>query len=163
MPYALIRGRSKIVSTAPDGDSFRFYPDDADAFEKAGLRVRVNTGGGAQLRLDGIDTPETHYTPPVGGTRPLHQPLEAAHGAASRALDLLGFTHVKRGQDETVTASEPETVPCHIASRSTDKHGRCVAFAFPGEVASNDLAFFLTSDKVRQSINIASWTRAGRT
>lgn len=153
MPYALIRGRSKIVGTAPDGDSFRFYPDDPDAFEKAGLRVRVNTGGGAQLRLEGIDTPETHYTPPVGGTRPLHQPLEAAHGAASRALDLLGFTRVERRPDETVTLAEPETVPCHIATRSTDRHGRCIAFAFPGEAAGDDPAFFLAPDKVRESIN----------
>ncbi|MDD7926973.1 thermonuclease family protein [Actinomycetospora chibensis] len=153
MPYALIKGQSRIVGTAPDGDSFRFYPDDEDAFDKAGLRVRVNAGGGAQLRLEGIDTPETHYTPPVGGTGPLHQPPPSAKGAASRALELLGFTRVERRPGETVTESEPETVPCHIATRSTDDYGRCIAFAFSDETAQDDPAFFLTGEKVRESIN----------
>jgi endonuclease YncB( thermonuclease family) len=154
VPYTLIDGQFKILNTAPDGDSVRFYPDTADAFTRAGLTVRVNKAGGAQLRLEAIDTPETHYTPPVGGTHALHQPLAEGRGAASRLLELLGFTHVERGPDETVTASDPAAVPGHIVTKATDKYGRCIAFAFAGRAAGDDVrSIFLDAGKVAESAN----------
>ncbi|HJQ48040.1 MAG TPA: hypothetical protein VJ870_17230 [Amycolatopsis sp.] len=61
MTLTLIKGNFRIVGASPDGDSVRFYPDDPMAFSKAGMRVRLNSRGGAQLRLDAIDALETHY------------------------------------------------------------------------------------------------------
>jgi hypothetical protein len=71
MPFTLIKGNFRIVGAAPDGDSVRFYPTDRKAFAKAGLSVRLNSRGGVQLRLEGIDALETHYRPQArGAARP---------------------------------------------------------------------------------------------
>ncbi|MET9889041.1 hypothetical protein ABZZ47_02300 [Streptomyces sp. NPDC006465] len=56
--------------------------------------MRRNRAGGAQLRLDGIDTLETHYRPPHGPE--LHQPAPYAGLAAEALLDWLGFGEVGR-------------------------------------------------------------------
>src|SRR6187551_2177193 len=79
MPMLCLAGTYRILSTEPDGDSIRFYPDDpaAWALVPGPNAVRTNAGGGAQLRLDGIDALETHYSPRGGG--PLHQPIDLAH------------------------------------------------------------------------------------
>jgi endonuclease YncB( thermonuclease family) len=86
MPMTLIKGEYRVVGAAPDGDSIRFYPDAADAWERAGLNVRPNAAGGAQLRLEGIDALETHYTPAVGDLRNLHQPHDLGRAAAAELL-----------------------------------------------------------------------------
>jgi hypothetical protein len=79
MPMLCLAGTFRILDTEPDGDSIRFYPADPAEWSKVPgeHQVRTNASGGAQLRLDGIDALETHYSP-LGGT-PLHQPLEFAH------------------------------------------------------------------------------------
>jgi hypothetical protein len=66
----LIEGHYVIVGASPDGDSVKFYPRTKDAWRvfRDSHAVRSNKTGGAQLRLDGIDALETHYTPRVGGT-----------------------------------------------------------------------------------------------
>ena len=91
MPMTVIKGEYRVLGAAPDGDSIRFYPDAADAWKRAGLRVRANAAGGAQLRLEGIDALETHYTPTVGDLRNLHQPHDLGRAAAAELLRLLGF------------------------------------------------------------------------
>lgn len=139
MPFKLIKGEFRIIGAAPDGDSIRFYPTAERAFERAGVNARVNRAGGAQLRLDGIDTLETHYAPQVGGTGVLHQPLAIGHAAADHLLKQFGFTKVERNTDETVTHAEPESTPGYIFTRFADQYGRCVAFAFPGECDQDDL------------------------
>ncbi len=127
----LIKGTFQLVGASPDGDSVRFYPDDPEATRKAGLKVRLNSRGGMQLRLDAIDALETHYRPPHGAQ--LHQPAELAGAASDRLLALLGFTAVVRGDNGTVTSATPEKVAGHILTRFADKYGRAVAFAFPGQ------------------------------
>ena len=95
MPMLVIAGDYRIVGAAPDGDSVRFYPDDPaewDLIPTAG-KVKRNTSGGAQLRMDGIDALETHYT--VEG-RILHQPLGLGQDAAAALLRWLGFRSVSR-------------------------------------------------------------------
>ena len=74
MAFLRIAGVYRVTGTEPDGDSIRFVPDDPTQWARvAGMnRVRVNSSGGAQLRLDAIDALETHYTP-LAGSR-LHQP-----------------------------------------------------------------------------------------
>jgi endonuclease YncB( thermonuclease family) len=127
----LIKGTFQLVGASPDGDSVRFYPDDPEATKKAGLKVRLNSRGGMQLRLDAIDALETHYRPPGG--RLLHQPAALGAAAADRLVAVLGFTKVARDEDGTVTASTPAKVAGHILTRFADKYGRAVAFAFPGQ------------------------------
>ena len=131
MPMTLIKGTFQLVGASPDGDSVRFYPDDPEATKKAGLKVRLNSRGGMQLRLDAIDALETHYRPPHGAL--LHQPAELAAAASDRLLAVLGFTKVVRADNGTVTSATPEKVGGHILTRFADKYGRAVAFAFPGQ------------------------------
>ena len=133
-PMTLVRGSYRIAGAAPDGDSVRFYPDDPRDWLRigGGRPVRTNRLGGAQLRLDGIDALETHYTPPGGGLGVLHQPLGLGREAAARLLQFLGFEAVTRGPREVVTSARPSRCPGYIFTRQTDRYGRCVALAFAG-------------------------------
>jgi endonuclease YncB( thermonuclease family) len=150
----LIKGEYRVVGAAPDGDSIRFYPDAADAWERAGLNVRPNAAGGAQLRLEGIDALETHYTPAVGDLRNLHQPHDLGRAAAAELLRLLGFEEVVRRDDEVVTSATPATRPGHIYTRFADKYGRAVAFAYAGTSDQPDLAaVFLDAAALAGSVN----------
>ncbi|HKE77716.1 MAG TPA: hypothetical protein VKB54_00355 [Solirubrobacteraceae bacterium] len=132
MPMLCLAGTYRIIATEPDGDSIRFYPDDPAQWSgvPGTHKVRTNAGGGAQLRLDGIDALETHYTP-TGGMRE-HQPLEFAHQARDELLRWLGFKGVQR-TDEKVTASQPAQLPGFLLTQGADLYGRCVAFAGRGD------------------------------
>ena len=128
----LIKGTFQLVGASPDGDSVRFYPDDPEATKKAGLKVRLNSRGGMQLRLDAIDALETHYQ--ARGTGGMwHQPAEFADAAAAGLLKGFGFKTVERDERGRVTSATPIKVAGHILTRFADKYGRAVAFAFPGQ------------------------------
>jgi endonuclease YncB( thermonuclease family) len=131
MPMLCLAGTFRILSTEPDGDSIRFYADDPAAWERVPgpNQVRTNAGGGAQLRLDGIDSLETHYSPRGGG--PLHQPVDFAHQARDELVRWLGFRGVQR-DGETVTAATPEQLPGYLLTRGADAYGRCVALVGRG-------------------------------
>ncbi|MEU3622753.1 nuclease [Amycolatopsis coloradensis] len=132
MPMTLIKGTFQLVGATPDGDSVRFYPEDPQATKKAGLKVRLNSRGGMQLRLDAIDALETHYQ--ARGTGGMwHQPAEFADAAAANLLKALGFETIERDERGRVISSTPIKVPGHILTRFADKYGRAVAFAFPGQ------------------------------
>jgi hypothetical protein len=127
-----LAGTYRILSTEPDGDSIRFYPDDPSAWTRVPgpNAVRTNAGGGAQLRLDAIDALETHYSPQGGG--PLHQPVGLAHAARDELVRWLGFKDVQR-DGETVTAATPAQLPGYVLTQGADKYGRCVALAGRGD------------------------------
>ncbi|EFL05436.1 conserved hypothetical protein [Streptomyces sp. AA4] len=131
----MIKGQFRVAGASPDGDSVRFYPDRADAFSAARLKVRTNSRGGVQLRLDGIDALETHYRPRVAGAELWYQPKELADAAGAELLRHLGFTKVERDEGGRVSASTPGETSGHILTRFADKYGRAVAFAFPGQRA----------------------------
>lgn len=159
MPLTVIKGEYRVVGSAPDGDSVRFYPSAEGGFGRAGLSVRTNKSGGAQLRLEAIDTLETHYTPQVGGVGVLHQPRRFARPAADLLLTLLGFTDVQRAANETVTGATPVSTPGYIVTRNADKYGRCVAFAFAGGTDLDDLTpTFVTAEDVQASANVGMAT-----
>jgi len=132
MPMLCLAGTFGILSTEPDGDSIRFYADDPASWARVPgpNAVRTNAGGGAQLRLDGIDALETHYSPRGGG--PLHQPIELAHEARDELARWLGFRSVER-TGETVDAATPEQLPGYLLTRGADVYGRCVALVGRGE------------------------------
>ena len=92
--------------------------------------VRTNAGGGAQLRLDGIDALETHYSP--RGAAPLHQPIDLAHQGRDELLRWLGFRAVQR-TGETVDAATPAQLPGYLLTRGADIYGRCVALVGRGD------------------------------
>jgi len=127
-----IAGTFQITGTEPDGDSVRFVADDPADWQQVpgGHRVRVNAHGGAQLRLDGIDALETHYTPRGGHT--LHQPLEYAHAAGAELLKWLGFRQVVR-DGETVRSVREDALKGYLFTRTADTYGRCVALIGRGE------------------------------
>jgi hypothetical protein len=135
MPMLVLVGTFQVKGAQPDGDSVRFYPDEPAQWDlvPGTYRVERNSRGGAQVRLDGVDALETHYTPPSRGARKLHQPLEWARRASERLLELLGFEEVERDEDETVTAARPEAVPGYVLTRTADVNGRCVALAGAGD------------------------------
>ena len=132
MPMLLIEGGYKVIGAGPDGDSVRFYPRDPGQWSLVGgpYAVRRNRLGGAQLRLDGIDTLETHYRATHGPE--LHQPPPFAQQAADELLGWLGFGGVVRNTRGIVTHAEPAAVPGFVLTRTADLHGRCVALAGRG-------------------------------
>ncbi|SCL29433.1 hypothetical protein GA0070624_3882 [Micromonospora rhizosphaerae] len=131
MPMLVITGSFRVVGAAPDGDSVRFHPTDPAHWDRVEgpHRVRRNASGGAQLRLDGIDALETHYT--AGRVR-THQPLDLGRASASALLSGLGFRTVRRDERETVTDAWPVEVPGYLFTRGADVYGRCVALAGRG-------------------------------
>ena len=130
MAMFLIAGSFRIMGAQPDGDSIRFTPNDPAQWDlvTGPHKVKRNASGAAQLRMDAIDTLETHY-----GSPRTHQPLELAHAAADELLDWLGFTNVARDQNETVTSSTPDTVEGFVLTRSADLYGRCISFVGRGQ------------------------------
>jgi endonuclease YncB( thermonuclease family) len=154
MPFLVIKGVFRAKGAQPDGDSVRFRPDSLADWDlvTGERRVKRNASGAAQLRLDGIDSLETHYTP-RHGTR-VHQPLELAHAAADELLGWLGFTGVERDAEETVTACDQDEVTGFILTRSADLYGRCVAFVGRGEPpAASGSQVFVDTDLVQTTVN----------
>lgn len=139
MGMLLIKGAYRIVGSAPDGDSIRFYPAKTDDWNLVAgpHKVRTNKTGGAQLRLDGIDALETHYSPPGGALGTTRQPHDLGDAASLGLLTFLGFKHVIRSAHQTVTAAQPLEEKGYILTRFADVYGRPVAFAFKGDHAGN--------------------------
>jgi endonuclease YncB( thermonuclease family) len=122
-----LRGELVLVGKSPDGDSIRFRPDSPDLVRtlENGARARASSDGTFQLRLDGIDAPETHYN---GHAQPLAEPARDA------LLAWCGFTDVRWAGAE-VSAATPATIPAAILAKLVDVNGRPVVFllrdAFP--------------------------------
>lgn len=154
MTMTLIQGKYRVANTAPDGDSVRFYPNNPQMWQKLPKPVRTNHSGGAQLRLDSIDTLETHYRPNIGSFGMQHQPHEYGHAAAEQLLKFLGFEKITRNSNEVVTSAEPEEVPGFILTRFADKYGRSVAFAFKGKSEQADGSdIFFDKSLLKKSAN----------
>jgi len=109
-----------VVGKSPDGDSIRFRPDSPDLIRtlENGARARASSDGTFQLRLDGIDAPETHYN---GHAQPLGEPAREA------LLAWCGFSDVRWGGDQ-VSAATPATIPAAVLAKLVDVNGRPVVF-----------------------------------
>ena len=151
----IIKGHYRITGASPDGDSVRFYPDDPDVWDHAGIAVKANSTGGVQLRLDAIDALETHYTPPHAPTQ-WRQPAELGDGASAALLDLLGFTAVTRDDRGYVTSATPNQTRGYILTRFADTYGRAVSMAYPGGRrgrAIDGSSISLDVPELRRSVN----------
>ena len=122
MEAQVFSGRFVIQGKQPDGDSIRFIPDDRERLSSLpGMRPgALKEGQSVQLRFQGIDSPELHYT---GGTQ---QPFGAQ--ARNRLLDRMGFGAVIYS-GVTVVGSTQDLIPGFILTSQAETHGRPIAYA----------------------------------
>lgn len=129
--FAWVPGTVVVVGKQPDGDSVRFVPDEADALARiyrAHLLRPSRADGNHQLRLEGIDAPETHYGAHA-------QPL----GDEARdhfLVRVLGFGHVDLKGD-TVVSADPETLRGAVLTQAADVHGRPICYLLRGDEAAD--------------------------
>jgi endonuclease YncB( thermonuclease family) len=148
MPFIVIKGTFHIEGYSPDGDSVRFRADDKEHWAKlSGPSAQLNAKDHAQLRLEAIDTLETHY-------QNTHQPLELAIGALEHLLEGLGITDVEWNETRTMVITANDGTEGYILSRAVEKNGRPVAFVYTGTSPEEDGSeIFLDADRMRQSLN----------
>jgi endonuclease YncB( thermonuclease family) len=148
MPFVLIKGTFHVEGYSPDGDSVRFMAENREHWAKlSGRTAELNARDHAQLRLEAIDTLETHYLN-------MHQPLKLATGALERLLEGLNITDVEWNEARTTVTSANDGTEGYILSRAVEKYGRPVAFVYTGTPPEEDGSeIFLDADRVRQSLN----------
>lgn len=124
----------RLRSSSPDGDSLWFAANHPERFEGLSRRrVRLNKGGLAQLRFEGVDALELHY-------QGLHQHVGLASAARDYALAELGFAAVTYGGASGMLARDAEVhpVPGYILTNGVDPHGRPISFVFAGKTSKRD-------------------------
>ena len=134
-----------MIGKQPDGDSIRFVPDTPELLDslRRSFRVRRSDDGSVQLRLEGIDAPETHYGA-------LAQPLAAE--ARDALLDLCGFREIRRDGEE-VEAATPERRPAAILSELVDANGRPVCILLVDEALPDGEYVEVDEETLRRSAN----------
>ncbi|TNE49300.1 MAG: nuclease [Deltaproteobacteria bacterium] len=148
MPFTLIKGTFHIEGYSPDGDSIRFMASDPNLWnELSGRSVKRNARGHAQLRVEAIDTLETHYNSE-------HQPMAFAKQATDALLAALNITDVVWNENGTRVESANDGTEGYILSRKTDNNGRPIAFLFAGATDEADgSSLFMAPALLQQSIN----------
>src|SRR5262249_28748143 len=101
----------------------------------------------AQLRLEAIDTLETHY-------RNTHQPFELATRALDFLLHSLNITDVQWDVLRTRVIEANDGTKGYIISRNVEPNRRPVSFVYAGAPPEADGSrVFLDAHRVRQSAN----------
>lgn len=133
MGFFIIKGAFFIRGYSPDGDSIRFKANNRNNWRLlSGPSVALNAREHAQLRLEAIDTLETHFLN-------FSQPLELAHDALDFLLGKLGFTGVQWDEFHLkVTDVNNDGVPGYIVSRTVEPNRRPVSFIFAGDTEEED-------------------------
>jgi hypothetical protein len=155
MPFKVIRGTFHVTNYSPDGDSIRFRPDDVNKLGLlSGPPAGVNARGHTQLRIEAIDSLETHYN---AAGEMLHQPLALALEAAETLIEFVGITNVTWDAGHRTVVSADDGRRGYILSRSVEKNRRPVAFVFAGDPPEADGAdVFLDVPRLGQSYNQAA-------
>ena len=152
MSFNAIAGTFHIQGYSPDGDSIRFAADNLDSWDKvAGRPVQPNARGHVQLRLEAIDTLETHFAQQ-------HQPLELADRATEALFTELGITDVAWDANHQRVTQANDATPGFILTRSTGTYGRPVAFvmtADQGQTLGLDSGqpFYLRAEQLAETAN----------
>ena len=113
----VLKGKLTVVGKSPDGDSIRFIPAKPELLDDLyrGDRVRASrVDGSVQLRLEGIDSPETHYGKDA---QPQGEP------ARDWLLEQVGFTDVVFDQNSTVSPPTPRPGPRRSCPRASTPTG----------------------------------------
>jgi endonuclease YncB( thermonuclease family) len=152
MGLFLIKGTFHVIGYSPDGDSIRFRANDFNNWNLLGPGPReINAKQHMQIRLQGIDALETHYS--QGGTEN-HQPLALARQARDMLLTELNISGVEWNSDETRVVAANDEAPGYLLARKKDKNGRPVAFVFSGTAPEPDGSnVFVTVARMKQSAN----------
>ena len=174
MDYILIKGSFHVVGYSPDGDSLMFKADNPTLWEKiidddTEKRFREKLAstkdlGAVQLRLQGLDAPETHFKPSEGAppaliaSKPVgefKQPGDLGKQATAGFLQFLGVkntvwkavfdgsylskaTITQNNQDVIVTQRLADTIPGYIVTRDIELNGRPVSWVFKGAAPFED-------------------------
>jgi hypothetical protein len=148
MPFTLIKGTFHVVGYSPDGDSIRFkadHPENWDLLD--GPKVELNAKGHAQLRIEAIDTLETHF-------QGHHQPLRLARAALNLLLKELGITNVKFNESNTKVVSAKDGTRGSVLSRKIEGNHRPVSFVFAGDAVEDDGSqVFLDPKRLEATLN----------
>ncbi|MEU1229941.1 nuclease [Streptomyces sp. NPDC005828] len=138
MPMLLIKGSFHLSGhTAPDGDTVPFIPDYVGEWKlvRGCEKPQPERDGHVDIRLEGIDALETHYTGNYGDEE--RQPAKFGDEATNALLTFLGFRDIQRTPDphhpHDMISATPESVPGFILTNGADVFGRCVAFACVGD------------------------------
>ena len=148
MSFILIKGTFHIVGYQPDGDSIRFHADNPEVWKWFTKQpVELNARQHAQLRIEGIDTLETHY-------ENHHQPLKFARAATRSLLAGLGIKNVKLTKSGLGVKSAKDGTRGYLVSAKAEGHGRPVAFVFAGDSSEADgTEITLEPQRLDQSLN----------
>jgi hypothetical protein len=143
MSYTLLRGVFVIrypdlprQGPEPDGDTVKFKPDSPALIETlprvSGRAPDINARG-ISVRLEAIDTLETHFSE-------THQELLGADAARDALLAHLGFSAVTFWPDlpNKVQAADQDSVRGHVLSNGIDANGRMIGFVYPGDPVGPD-------------------------
>ncbi len=151
MPFILIKGTYHVNGYQPDGDSIRFQPDDLAQLQRLdGRPAEVNARNHVQLRIEAIDTLETHY-------KGFHQPAKFALAATKFLLKELGIKKVKFNPTGTTVLSSQDGTRGYIISRKVEQNGRPVSFVFTGDpVEADGQEILLDAGRLVQSLNLKS-------
>ena len=172
MPFTLIEGTFHLVHPGPsgnptgfepDGDSVHFKPKNPSLLNlltKIGKPYKPSNIGSVNLRLEGIDALELHFTPQVKGSHETHQPRPLADDSRGFLTKELGLDPVQYVPPKLTRVKPPapnDGAPGFILSRSLDIHGRPVSFVFTGELPADDGSpFFLKPSFLKKSLNYKS-------
>jgi endonuclease YncB( thermonuclease family) len=148
MPFHIIKGAYHVTGYSPDGDSVRFKANNVNNWELLdGPPAKRNARDHVQLRLEAIDTLETHY-------QGHHQPLALAERALDSLMSALGIANVQWNNSRTQVVSADDNIPGYILSRIVEPNRRPVSFAFAGDAPEPDGSeVFVDAARVKQSVN----------
>jgi hypothetical protein len=148
MPFTLIKGTFHVVGYQPDGDSIRFRADHLENWALLnGPAVELNAREHAQLRIEAIDTLETHY-------EGHHQPLELARAALDFLLAELGIKQIAFDAAGIKVIAAEDGTRGYILARKAEKYRRPVSFVFADDTDEEDGAqVFLHADRLEDSAN----------
>lgn len=118
-----------------------------------GSALKLKPGECAQLRIEAIDTLETHYAPGGHGAE-FHQPMEFARAATLFLIDGLGITNVQFGPAGREVVSANDGTRGYIFARKTDCFNRPISFVFAGDAREADgTAVTLGPRRLERSLN----------
>jgi len=169
MPFLCLHGTVRLVNRdqagretgfEPDGDSIHFKPKTPrllDELPRLRLPYRLTRIGSVNLRMEGIDALELHYSPATAGGGSTHQPRPLADEARNALTGLLGMNPIDYVPPRDVRVDPPvrvDGVRGFILSRSLEVHGRPVVFLFKGAAPFRDGAeAFIDTPLLRKSLN----------
>ncbi len=153
MPAKVIFGTYHVIGREPDGDSIAFRANDATLWDffDWGTRSRPTPQNNkpVQLRIEGIDSLETHY-------EGYHQPNAIAKATTHELLSAFGIEVQSFNLNFTKIIKATVDAPGIIVSSGLDGYGRPIAYAILGQqhgLVDGQVLPQLTEALVEQTIN----------